>query len=547
MAYTALVGTDDINMARLNSVFAELDASISGGSVTGTAGENLSERDFVYLGTDGEWYQLDTDATATVESSSLIGCVAESGGISNNNTGTIKLAGIVSGFSGLTAWDAVYAATTAGSYTQTRPNVSDGGGQIAIIELGFAISTTEILLNVQPIIYAKRETLADDATLTIEHHEDDQTRGRRVFAYVATSTAGSTHTDYADSNQDEDVSLRDQTAAGYGSDFCTGGTASSSAGVAADAFDDDNGTFTNLGSPSCWLKYDLGSGNSATAERYTIEATTNNSRTPSDWTFEGSNNDSDWDTLDSQSGITSWGVSEKKTFDFTNSTAYRYYRLSITADNGANSSIAEFEAMESLSGTDGPDKLAQSFQVTGSQTVDEVKLWLKKVGSPTGTMTLRIETDSSGDPSGVLAHANLTVTVAESGLGASYADVSFSFASSASISGSTTYWIVLSTDRSASQTDYVDWGADGSSPGYANGEMKSESSSSWSAESKDAVFSVEGPGTVYDEPLAIGSVTGDSEEMGVRYDDGAGSDGDTKTTFKNLTGASADIVCGVVL
>jgi hypothetical protein len=162
-------------------------------------------------------------------------------------------------------------------------------------------------------------------------------------------------------------------------------------------------------------------------------------------------------------------------------------------------------------------------------------------------MTLRIETDNSGDPSGTLADANLTVTVAESSLSTSYGSIDFTFSTPASISGSTTYWIVLSTDRAQSDANYVVWGADGSTPGYADGSMSSEASSSWSAESKDAIFDVTGVGTQYDEPLGVGSVTGDVEEIGVRFDDGAGSDGNTKTTFKNLTGASADIVCEVVL
>ncbi len=550
--HVPLNGTDWNNIARLNSIFASLDAAITGSAVNGTAGENLSERDMVYLASDGEWYQIDADAVSTVAIGAVRGCVAESGGITNNSTGVILLQGAVSGFSGLTNGGAVYAGTTAGGYTQTRPVVSDGGGQIAIVEMGVAISTSQVYISPLPVIYAERETLADNGTLTIEHHSDPSTRLRAVMAYVATTVAGSSLASYADSNQDEDVGLRDQSVATYGSDLTGSATISSSSEdgseVDDDAVDDNTSSYwrSNVAPDTTpqWIQATWGA--SKTIRQYTIQCDSTATTAPSDFTLEYF--DGSWQVADTQSSL-SWSSSEKKTFTVASANAATQWRVYITstATGGNKVRINELEMMEAATFNASLDKLAQSFEVTGTQTVETVDLWLKKVGSPTGTMTLRIETDNSGEPSGTLADANLTTTVAESGLGTSYADVSFTFSTPASISGSTTYWMVLSTDRSASESNYVHWGADGSSPGYANGQMMSEASSSWSAESKDAVFEVTGEGTQYDEPLAVGSVTGDSEEMGVRFDDGAGSDGDIKTTFKNLTGASADIVCEVVL
>ena len=136
------------------------------------------------------------------------------------------------------------------------------------------------------------------------------------------------------------------------------------------------------------------------------------------------------------------------------------------------------------------DMLAQSFQLDDDAWVSKALLYLAKTGSPGGTMTLRIETDSSGSPSGTLAHTNATTTLAESGLGTSYALETFEFATGFYLSGSTTYWLVLSTTRSASGTNNVQWGADASSPSYADGEMQKYQSSTWSAVSKDAVFQV---------------------------------------------------------
>jgi len=521
---------------------------------TGTAGENLSERDMVFLDeSDGMWYKLDTDATSTVLAGSLKGCVNESGGITSSSTGSIRILGEVSGFSGLTAEGRVYASTTPGGYTQTKPDVTSGGGQIAVAEMGYAVSETAILIQPKPIRYIKRESLANDGTLTIEHHSDVQSRHREVRAYVGTTVAGSSLASYADSNQDVDVGLRDRSPATYGSDVTSGQTVTATAGVsgfeAPNAIDDDNGTAwqTDSGETSETWKIDYGSGNEKTIQQYTMRPRDSfPTRAPADWTLQGSNDDTNWDILDTHSSYSSWVSGTTETFTFTNATAYRYYQIVITADGGnGRLSISEIEMMEVATYNDGADKLAQSFQVTGAQTLKTINLWLKKVGSPTGTLTLRIETDNSGEPSGTLVDANATATVAESSLSTSYGDITFTFTNSFSISGSTTYWIVLSTDRAVSETNYVQWGADGSSPSYADGEMMNETSSSWTAESKDAVFEIFAEGTQYDEPAVIGRWSGGTRDIAVRFDDGAASDPNTKTTFKNVSGSTLDIVAEV--
>ena len=68
---------------------------------------------------------------------------------------------------------------------------------------------------------------------------------------------------------------------------------------------------------------------------------------PKDWTFQGSNNGTTWDTLDTQSNITGWDKTNanKKTFIFSNTTAYTYYRINIAANGGYGSytAIGELE------------------------------------------------------------------------------------------------------------------------------------------------------------------------------------------------------------
>jgi subtilisin-like proprotein convertase family protein len=54
-----------------------------------------------------------------------------------------------------------------------------------------------------------------------------------------------------------------------------------------------------------------------------------NESSPSDWTFQGSNDGVTWSDLDTQTGI-SWFAGERKLFQFANATAYLYYRVFLT-------------------------------------------------------------------------------------------------------------------------------------------------------------------------------------------------------------------------
>jgi len=84
-----------------------------------------------------------------------------------------------------------------------------------------------------------------------------------------------------------------------------------------------------------WCKYDFGSGNAKVVDSYTLSAGAENTRMPKTWQLQGSNNDSDWDTLDTVTNETVWATYESKLYSFTNTTAYRYYRMYATAGNNA--------------------------------------------------------------------------------------------------------------------------------------------------------------------------------------------------------------------
>jgi hypothetical protein len=104
----------------------------------------------------------------------------------------------------------------------------------------------------------------------------------------------------------------------------------------AKAFDSDPGTkWFGYNSPAGWIQYDFGASNAKVVKRYTINSADVAERDPKDWQFQGSQDGSTWRTLDSrsnQSFVTRMGMNA---YEIGNTTAYRYYRLDITANNGA--------------------------------------------------------------------------------------------------------------------------------------------------------------------------------------------------------------------
>ena len=93
-----------------------------------------------------------------------------------------------------------------------------------------------------------------------------------------------------------------------------------------------------------WVQYDFGSGIPKTITRYSVASAVDvPERDPRDWEFQGSSDGTNWTTLDTQSGQTFSTRFEMKTYKVARPSAYRYYRLNITANNGAKGlHVAEF-------------------------------------------------------------------------------------------------------------------------------------------------------------------------------------------------------------
>ncbi len=110
---------------------------------------------------------------------------------------------------------------------------------------------------------------------------------------------------------------------------------------AAAAFSSSTGStyWVNASGSSGYLQIDLGVDFNGLLTSYSIQVNTipEPTRAPKDWTMQGSNDGSSWTTLDTESGQISWASGETRTFSASSSgIAYRFFRLNITANNGAS-------------------------------------------------------------------------------------------------------------------------------------------------------------------------------------------------------------------
>jgi len=119
-------------------------------------------------------------------------------------------------------------------------------------------------------------------------------------------------------------------------------SAHSTGGEGANAFDLNPGSkwFNNNAGTTGWVQYDFGANNAQTVKRYTINSANDvPGRDPKNWQFQGSQDGSSWTTLDTQSGQTFAYRWQQNTYTIGNTTAYRYYRLNVTANNGDPSGL----------------------------------------------------------------------------------------------------------------------------------------------------------------------------------------------------------------
>ena len=101
-----------------------------------------------------------------------------------------------------------------------------------------------------------------------------------------------------------------------------------------------NAYWIGTGSGVDWVKIQLGSQivHRQSLYKYTLYANTipEATRMVKNWTMEGSNDDSTWFVLDTQTNQTAWGSGEGRTYICSpgSNRKFLYYKINITANNG---------------------------------------------------------------------------------------------------------------------------------------------------------------------------------------------------------------------
>ncbi|MCK9370756.1 hypothetical protein M0R04_12675, partial [Candidatus Dojkabacteria bacterium] len=139
---------------------------------------------------------------------------------------------------------------------------------------------------------------------------------------------------------------------------------------------------------------------------------------------------------------------------------------------------------------------SQSFQVTTALQMKAVSVNLKKNAGTPGNITVRIETNNAGVPSGTLVDATNATATITAFTTATYGWITVEFPAAFSLAATTTYWIVLKTAAAANDQNYA-W-ASKSTSGYSSGNVASsaDGGSTWTAAAgEDAYFRLLGSTT----------------------------------------------------
>lgn len=106
--------------------------------------------------------------------------------------------------------------------------------------------------------------------------------------------------------------------------------------------DNDTGSKYLTFQSSAWVQYQ--SPSAAVVTGYTLTSANDApARDPLHWTLQGSNNGSNWVTLDSRNGEDFPNRLQTRSFSFSNASAYTHYRFNLTNNSGSILQLAEIE------------------------------------------------------------------------------------------------------------------------------------------------------------------------------------------------------------
>lgn len=104
-------------------------------------------------------------------------------------------------------------------------------------------------------------------------------------------------------------------------------------------------------------------------------------------------------------------------------------------------------------------RLGLAFTQSGARSIKRIGLYLKKTGTITTgkIVTLAIQTDSTGSPSGTVVQNGTSANVQTDDISSTAGWIVFTFAKPVDLADATVYHLVLTGDYTASTSNYIGW------------------------------------------------------------------------------------------
>lgn len=528
--------------------------------LTVTWGEAMTIRSAVYLRiSDGKWYKTNATLGASpLRMGRVRGLVSDAGTGLANGTGKVRIEGLLGGFSSLTVNRPVSADYSDGALTTFSLSADT---DVIAARFGRTVNSSTIYIDTRsPVLYRTSVVAASGGITTVTHHSDTNLdRVVRAREYIYSDGA---YDFYDSSNRDTDVSLQ-------------------GAAPGTITIDSAGATSSILGASGATVRR-LAQAITPTATSRLLSftprfgATTGAPSGVVNWRLETDNSDKPSGTLVLSSGC-SGSFTPTASADnpiaipavpviASGTKVWMVFETSIV-QTGSNfwtilSNLSGSYTGGSLKASDRSGgaydttwavgggtvdmratcvmgaalNLAQSYTAATSERVTRMRLWMKKTGSPASDLTVKIYSDAAGLPNTLIGSST---SVSAATLSTSYDWVEFVVYVNVTISqaAGTVYHVVLDTTGSADGANFVEWGADSSSPSFT-GAMSVRTSGGWSTiiPSTDACFEVYTRLVQYQQSVQEGSFTPASGSYAYAYGDASDGTGtETITRFKNTS------------
>lgn len=150
--------------------------------------------------------------------------------------------------------------------------------------------------------------------------------------------------------------------------------------------------WTTITALPAWVKYNFNTSGGAIGYFYSVTGCIVGQETLAikTWTFEGSNDDTNWTVLDTQTNAPAWTGLETRTYAIATPARYRYYRINISANQGSSFTTV-LELFLRPSGSLFKSTVAQT-EINGGETDGNVAL----ITSSSRDLTLQATGDLYG-------------------------------------------------------------------------------------------------------------------------------------------------------